>query len=164
VRLNAAMTQNVVTYTVEVNTDNSDGRLLPYLTANLKFLASERQNVLFVPNSALRWAPQPGQVAPESRDKRSTGSGGEARPRGASAPGAVGEGQVRGTVWVPAGSLVRAIPVQIGLTDSSFTEVRGDGLQEGTLVVVGEQQKEAGKSASSSPFTPQLFQQRGQRQ
>jgi HlyD family secretion protein len=165
VRLNAAMTQNVVTYTVEVNTDNSDGRLLPYLTANLKFLASERQNVLLVPNSALRWAPQPGQVAPESRGKRSSGSGGEAQPRAASAPGAGGEGQVRGIVWVPAGSLVRAIPVQVGLTDGSFTEVQGEGLQEGSLVVVGErQQKEAGGSASTSPFTPQLFQQRGQRQ
>ncbi len=164
VRLNAAMTQNVVTYTVEVNTDNSDGRLLPYLTANLRFLASERQNVLLVPNSALRWAPQPDQLAPESRGKQSTGSGGEARPRAASAPGAGGDGQVRGVVWVPAGSLVRAVSVQVGLSDGSFTEVQGDELQEGTLVVAGEKQKEAGKSASTSPFTPQLFQQRGQRQ
>ena len=37
VRLNASMTQNVVTYTVEVITDNSTGRLLPYLTANVQF-------------------------------------------------------------------------------------------------------------------------------
>ncbi|MGP0043370.1 MAG: efflux RND transporter periplasmic adaptor subunit, partial [Syntrophobacteraceae bacterium] len=32
IRLNATMSQNVVTYTVEVNHDNSDGKLLPYLT------------------------------------------------------------------------------------------------------------------------------------
>src|SRR5439155_5632670 len=37
VRLNAQMTQNVVTYTVEVNTDNSNLRLLPYMTANGQF-------------------------------------------------------------------------------------------------------------------------------
>ena len=37
IRLNATMTQNVVTYTVVVETDNSDGRLLPYLTANVQF-------------------------------------------------------------------------------------------------------------------------------
>jgi HlyD family secretion protein len=164
VRLNAAMTQNVVTYTVEVNTDNNDGRLLPYLTANLKFLVSDRHDVLLVPNSALRWTPQPDQVAPESRGNLSTGSGGEAQPRAASAPVRGGEGQVRGVVWVPAGALVRSVPVQVGLTDGSLTEVQSDGLQEGTLVVVGEQQKEAGKPASASPFTPQLFQQRGQRQ
>ena len=42
VRLNATMTQNVVTYTVEVNTDNNDGKLIPYLTANLKFMVAER--------------------------------------------------------------------------------------------------------------------------
>jgi len=36
VRLNATMTQNVVMYTVEVNTDNSDNTLLPYLTANVR--------------------------------------------------------------------------------------------------------------------------------
>jgi len=63
VRLNATMTQNVVTYTVEVITDNSSGKLLPYLTANAKFILGERNNVLLVPNAALRWTPLPGQIA-----------------------------------------------------------------------------------------------------
>jgi len=38
VRLNAGMVQNVVTYTVVVETDNPGGKLLPYLTANVRFL------------------------------------------------------------------------------------------------------------------------------
>ena len=63
VRLNASMTQNVVTYTIEVITDNSDGKLLPYLTANAKFIVSNRPNVLLVPNTALRWTPQAEQIA-----------------------------------------------------------------------------------------------------
>ncbi len=70
VRLNATMTQNVVTYTVEVITDNSDGKLLPYLTANAKFMVSNRPNVLLVPNAALRWIPQAEQVAPGSARSR----------------------------------------------------------------------------------------------
>ena len=37
IRLNATMTQNVVTYTVVIGTDNADGRLLPYLTAQVQF-------------------------------------------------------------------------------------------------------------------------------
>jgi len=41
VRLNATMTQNVVTYTVVVDVDNSEGTLLPYLTANVNFLVAE---------------------------------------------------------------------------------------------------------------------------
>ena len=67
IRLNATMTQNVVTYTVEVNTKNEDGKLLPYLTANAKFKIGRREGVLLVPNAALRWSPMPGQIAPEAR-------------------------------------------------------------------------------------------------
>ena len=43
------MTQNVVTYTVEVTTDNSNGMLLPYLTANVQFEVEEHKDVLVVP-------------------------------------------------------------------------------------------------------------------
>jgi HlyD family secretion protein len=57
VRLNAAMTQNVVTYTVEIGTDNTDLKLLPYLTANVTFIIAKRENVLAVPNAALRFTP-----------------------------------------------------------------------------------------------------------
>ncbi|MBS0192420.1 MAG: efflux RND transporter periplasmic adaptor subunit [Phycisphaerales bacterium] len=57
VRLNATMTQNVVTYTAEIVTDNPDKKLLPYLTANVRFVVDEVKNTLAVPNAALRWAP-----------------------------------------------------------------------------------------------------------
>ena len=57
VRLNATMTQNVVTYTAEIATDNPDKRLLPYLTANVRFVVDEARDTLAVPNAALRWAP-----------------------------------------------------------------------------------------------------------
>ena len=67
IRLNAAMTQNVVTYTVEIRTDNPGGRLLPYLTANVRFELSRRKNVLMVPNAALSWTPQKEQVDPQVR-------------------------------------------------------------------------------------------------
>lgn len=74
VRLNASVTQNVVTYTVVVETDNpalpaavkgkaaqaAERELLPYLTANVTFAVAEAKNALSVPNAALRWRPQPG--------------------------------------------------------------------------------------------------------
>src|SRR5262249_49090764 len=96
VRLNATMTQNVVTYTVGVNTDHGSGKLLPYLTANVQFEVDQRKGVLLVPNAALRWRPQLPQVAPD------------ARPAYAQAlqrkPGAAGEPAEehgnRGIVWV----------------------------------------------------------------
>ena len=166
VRLNASMTQNVVTYTVEVITDNSDGRLLPYLTANVQFLVSERHNVLLVPSSALRWTPRPDQEAPESGDQMGSGFAGNQKPAAAPMAKATEKGQNRGVVWVPAGAEVRAVPVHMGVSNGGLTEVQGDGLEEGVLVVVGEEQKGKDGTASSSPFTPQLFRRnsQGQRQ
>src|SRR5438132_7803788 len=85
-RLNASMTQNVVTYTVVVITDNSDGVLKPYLTANLLFEVSRQSQVLLVPNTALRWKPNPQQVVPEARDdyiraqRRKKGPDGDNKP------------------------------------------------------------------------------------
>ena len=60
IRLDAQSTQNVVLYTVVVAFDNSDLKLLPYLTANLQFEVEEHDDVLLVPNVALRWKPRPG--------------------------------------------------------------------------------------------------------
>jgi HlyD family secretion protein len=159
VRLNATMTQNVVTYTVEVLTDNSSGKLLPYLTANVKFIIGTRQNVLLVPNAALRWNPQPEQVEAEFRGKSKKGQGTELASQGKSSPEANKEKQARGTVWVPQGDLVRPVRVTLGLNDGALTAVESAELKEGTLVVLGDMEKQAaGKPApGGSPFTPQLF-------
>ena len=85
VRLNATMTQNVVTYTVEIITDNSNGKLLPYLTANVNFIVGERKNVLLVPNAALRWTPQVAQVVAEFRGNPEKAPGPEAPASGQAA-------------------------------------------------------------------------------
>ncbi len=54
IRMNATLSSNVVTYIVEVNAPNDNLRLLPYLTANVKFIRDERLNVLTVPSAVLR--------------------------------------------------------------------------------------------------------------
>jgi HlyD family secretion protein len=164
IRLNATMTQNVVTYTVEVNTDNSDGKLIPYLTANLKFLVAERQDVLMVPNAALRWKPQPDQIVPQVRQvlrerKRKNPGGQEA-----SADKENEGGPRQGVLWTTQGEYVKPIKVSLGLTDGSLTEVQDPKLKEGMQVVVGEQTKEEGAPSAASPFTPQIFRRRGSKQ
>lgn len=159
VRLNATMTQNVVTYTVEVNTDNSNGKLLPYLTANVRFIVGERHNVLLVPNAALRWIPQPEQIVREFREKTKTGQRTGTPSQDKPSLKAGKEEKARGVVWEPVGTLVRPVNVRRGLSDGTLTEVESDKLKEGTPVVVGEMEKQAaGQPApGSSPFTPQLF-------
>src|SRR2546427_3973592 len=61
---NAPITvQNVVTYNVVIGVDNSDLRLRPGMTANVSIIIARRENVLRIPNQALRFKP---------RDRKST--------------------------------------------------------------------------------------------
>jgi HlyD family secretion protein len=157
VRLNATMTQNVVTYTVEVNTDNRDGRLIPYLTANLKFVVADQHNVLLVPNAALRWLPQPEQIVPEFRKQmQGAGAGGPGGPKRGATKGEKEESGW-GTLWLAKGGKLQPVRVRLGPSDGSLTEVQSPDLKEGLEVVVAEQQKETAAEASRSPFAPQLF-------
>jgi len=140
-RLNATMTQNVVTYTVVVTVDNPEGRLLPYLTTNLKFAIDRRTGVILVPNAALRWQPRPEQVVPEAR---------EALARRASGT------PDRGWVWVAEKRFVRPVAVQVGLSDGLTTEITSGDVHEGQPVVLGESAGAEGEG-EASPFAPRLF-------
>jgi HlyD family secretion protein len=78
VRPKAEMTQNVVTYLVEVSTDNSDRTLFPYLSADVRFEVIRREGVLTVPNAALRYSPPREKIVPDAREaEASTASKGE---------------------------------------------------------------------------------------
>lgn len=158
VRLNATMTQNVVTYTVVVNFDNSSGKLLPYLTANLQFEVSQRRNVLLVPNGALRWQPNPKQVAPDARAAFSKGQ----KPKDPAVPEKVNpvteaEAANQGTVWVKDGDFVRPVKVRIGPSDGSITEITSADVQENSEVITGMIQKTDTANTTTNPFTPQMF-------
>jgi HlyD family secretion protein len=161
VRLNATMAQNVVTYTVEVSTDNRSGRLLPYLTANVKFELSRRDNVLLAPNAALRWYPRAEQMAPEIR-KASQEAGGLQHAGRSSPPERAEAGNIQGRtgiLWVRKGAFVRPVAVTVGLTDGTNTEVEGEEVKEGLEVIVGELPKAATANSGGearSPFAPQL--------
>ncbi len=159
VRLNATMVQNVVTYTVEVNTPNDSGKLLPYLSANVQFKTGHLQGVLLVPNAAIRWSPRPNQIAPMPQQASHSFHGGSSNSEsgGPGTVGAVNTNGIKGIVWVEQGKFVRPVDVNVGLTDGTVTEVEGNDLIEGMRVVVGEHTREAikGPSEERSPFTPQ---------
>lgn len=156
IRLNAQNTQNVVLYTVVVSADNPDLKLLPYLTANAKFEVEERKNVLLVPNAALRYEPRSEQIAPSQSDTSEPPA--KKNRRDADDQGSAPD---RGTVWVRQGDLLSPISVQLGPTDSVFTEITGDEVKEGLEVVVGEKRAETNASEVNNPFGPPKF--RGRR-
>ncbi|WP_280150966.1 efflux RND transporter periplasmic adaptor subunit [Piscinibacter sp. XHJ-5] len=86
VRKAATNTQNVITYTVVVSFANADARLLPGMTANVRLITDTRDNVLKVPNAALRVrlpGVEPAAAAASSSPRDA--SGGEAPMRSAQA-------------------------------------------------------------------------------
>lgn len=157
IRLNASMAQNVVTYTVVVSTENDHLKLLPYLTANLQFRAAAHDDVLLVPNGALRYRPAPERVHPDHRDeyaeqRRRRPTVNEMRPGKALV-------ETQGTVWVEEDGYLLPVTVQTGLTDGSVTELLDSDLEEGTALVTGEVQEQA--ASGSNPFAVKMWKKKG---
>ena len=138
IRLNASMTQNVVTYTVVVEVDNLSGRLLPYLTARIQFELEARKGVLLVPNAALRWQPKVQSIVPEALEEYALWLDRRAPAQGDSAPkSAYSPDEPTALIWIRQGDFVRPIKVRVGLSDGNATEILSDRLAEGTEIVVG---------------------------
>ena len=151
VRLNATVTQNVITYPVIIEVPNPEGKLRPSMTANVTIQVDTVRDVLRVPNSALRFRPEtaPGQQAGGGRSGGSrsgsgasggSGAGGFQRRSGggdgqAGGSGAGGSGAGRGgrrqpgqTVYVlnqseDKKSALRQVRIATGITDGRYTQV-----------------------------------------
>jgi HlyD family secretion protein len=117
------MVQNVVTYDVVISARNSELKLLPGMTANVRIVVDEKASVLKVPNAALRFRPQ--------------GVEGEGVARGGAGQPAGREG-LSGRVWVlePDGK-PQSLSVQLGISDGTSTEVVDGALKEGQEMIVG---------------------------
>jgi HlyD family secretion protein len=125
-------TDNVVTYTTTLGVDNSDLTLRPGMTATASIVAVERQGVLRVPNTALRFMPAAAS-APASGSITS-----KLMPRPPAAAPKTARLDRRGgarQIWVLDQGEPRAIAVTTGISDGRMTEVSGEGLSEGLLVI-----------------------------
>jgi HlyD family secretion protein len=92
-RLNPVTVQNVVTYNVVIDVNNPEQKLKPGMTANLTITIDERNNVLKVPNSALRFTPQ--DAAGRGNRNRGADASGQGEGQGAGQGAGQGQGQGR---------------------------------------------------------------------
>jgi HlyD family secretion protein len=163
VRLQSTTQENVVTYTVVVSVENPDGRLLPGMTATVEFVTGSAEDVLLVPNAALRFRPTPEMLAvaglgngPANGAPR--GANPAAPPTGAagSGPGArAGRPQNTAVLWYLKDGKLAATPVQTGITDGQRTVVYGPDIREGMQVIVGTTTGSAATSGTANPFQRQ---------
>lgn len=118
---------NVITYDVVLTVDNSDLKLFPGMTANVRVFTDSIKNALKMPNAAFRFK-LPG-AQDTSQGKR--------------------QANMQTVYRLAANGTAEPVRVTTGLTDGNFTAVPGDILHDGDLVIVGS----AG-SASNSARAP----------
>lgn len=127
VRISPTVLQNVVTYTVIIDADNSEGMLLPGMTATVTITSDERRDVLRIPTAALKFSPPSAGM-----EKKPIGRGGE-------------------VVFVKSskdGKQMQPAKLMTGLSDGMFTEIKNGNLKEGDSVAVGM------LSLNSQPSSP----------
>jgi HlyD family secretion protein len=115
--------ENVVTYTVVLSTRNADLVLLPGMTAIVDVVVVEVENVLKVPNAAVRFRPSQSAVRPPVTIALAAAGSARGSPA---------------VVWVPGGNnMLLAVEVALGRSNESATEIIGESLRAGQQVIVG---------------------------
>jgi HlyD family secretion protein len=145
-RKNSTTLQNVVTYPVVVSADNPDSKLLPGMTASLSFQIANKEDILRLPNAALRFYPDRQQVRPEDR-KILDGTQDEETvipdsQRSATDRAEASRKRNHRHVWVQEGEWLKAVPVEIGLSDMKFSELVEGPLAEDQSLVTGRKTPE----------------------
>ncbi len=183
VRYSPEVVQNVVTYTTIVDVENPELKLRPGMTATVSIVTGEARNALRIPNAALRFTPNLSQeemrnLVMSMRGNRNSGGEGsdqERQPRqkgdsqGSQRSGAVqsqfgqrgsgmGGSQMRdfARVWIEdENGQLKLVFIRKGVTDNSYTEIVSGNLEEGQLVITGENTE--GSSRSSNRGGPSMM-------
>ena len=118
VRLASTTTNNVVTYTVIVSVDNSDGFAIPGMSANVSIITGRVKDVLVVDNKALKFSPA------DNKQKYDTQG-----------------------IWILKGNEPVRYNIELGLSDDNKTQIISDDIKEKDKVIIGSLQKGKKKQA-----------------
>ena len=161
--------QGVVTYNAVARIDNKELLLKPGMTANVQFLVSRKEDVLTIPNMAMRFKP-PDQKdeaqdllrQEKSRAAKPVGTRRTSRAAGAGGGAGGGRGNRSVIVYVLKENRPQPVEIQLGITDGSRTEVlAGDLNEKEPLIIATSSAAAAGQSGVANPFQPQQPRGRG---
>ena len=124
VRISPTTVQNVVTYTVMVDVDNEEGLLIPGMTANVSIITSKKENIMTVPNSALKFTPI--------------------------TKGTVQRYKEQG-IWVMDNNRPKRINITAGVSDDVNTEVISKDLKGDETVIIGTLNSKKSKARGPRP-------------
>jgi HlyD family secretion protein len=186
IRLQPQTVSNVVNYTVIVDAPNDEGLLLPGMTATADFLLEHREDVLLVPNAALRLTPTMDmfrQLRESMPGRRPSGNGGDTGGRAGGPAASSGGGPAThggGQNGNPLAAMMAAMgideksgalvwylndegklavaPIEKGVTDGARTEiVKGPGVTEGMEVISAVIEAPEDQGGSNNPLAAGPF-------
>ena len=105
VRLSPTTESNVVTYTVVIEVDNQEGKLLPGMTANVSIITGKKEDILTVPNVALKFTTA-------DNTKRYDKKG----------------------IWIEKKGKPFRVNIETGVSDDTYSEIISDEIKEGDIV------------------------------
>lgn len=137
----STITDNVVTYLTYMDVSNEDMSLRPGMTASAAIIATQRSDVMLVPNTALRFSPTSAAAAAA----RAAAKGGAFANMGPRIPGGNRRSAAQGAstasakqVWVIKDGTAVAVSVVPGISDGHMTEITAGDLQVGMLVITDQ--------------------------
>ncbi|MDN3511874.1 MAG: efflux RND transporter periplasmic adaptor subunit [Candidatus Jettenia sp.] len=123
IRMSPIIFQNVVTYNTIINVNNTELKLLPGMTANTSILVARAENVLRIPNAALRYTPS--EVLTGEIDKKTLVERKFAK-------------KTSTHIWILEQGKLRQVAVKLGIGDDHFTQILEGDVKEGQEVVISE--------------------------
>jgi HlyD family secretion protein len=137
VGIGSTITDNVVTYKTVLTVQNKDLALRPGMTATASIVTAQRENVLLVPNAALRFTP------PSKTDNAKGGSFVSSllpRPPADAKRTNTSSSSVNPQVWILTDAGPQAVAVKTGVSNGRQTEITGGDLQAGMNVITEYQE------------------------
>ena len=134
---NAPITvSNVVTYNAVIIVDNTGLKLKPGMTANVSIETESKQNVLRVPNAALRFKPATSVATPDQKGAKG--------PKG---PG----------VWILENNKPKNVKITTGISDGNFTELISNELTEGEQIITDSSNSTKKNEQASGAGAPRFI-------
>lgn len=129
VRIAPTTVSNVVTYTVIVDVDNKDQKMIPGMTANVSIITNKSENAICVPTDALRFSPTEITGGKKYKDQG---------------------------LWVIKDNKPQRITIKTGAKDSDKTEIISEQLKEGDKVIL-KKRNEKDKTAQAAKPRMRMF-------
>lgn len=137
IRLKPTVTSNVVTYTVIIQAQNPEKKLMPGMTASVNIIVESAKDALTISSKALKFWPDETMIPllkePLTKKESETG-------------------QTR-TIWTYDGQMLHKKTVTIGINDGTKVQVI-NGISEKDEIVTSVKVTQSGKKSSGSPFMP----------